>query len=299
MANDEDAQVALIKKTVFWAVFLLVLLIAGCSTMYTVPAGERGIITTFGKPTSVQEAGGLYFKAPIVQDIIPVNIQQQKYEANAISAASKDLQLVLLNVTINYQLEPASVIDLYTTIGLNYENKIIAPAVQAIAKKNSAKFTAQELVERRPELQDNIENDIRTTFEGTPFTILRVFVTDIDYSDSFNTAIEAAVVAKQKKVQAENELGRIMIEANQTIAVAEGQKAAAIAKAQAEAQTINLVNQELTRSPNYIKYIQAQAMLKWDGKLPQYTGGYIPLMNVNDLLSSSSQISSLSGGGGV
>lgn len=42
---------------------------------------------------------------------------------------------------------------------------------------------------------------------------------------------------------------------------------AAIAKANGDAQAIEIINRQLAKSPQYIQYLIAQ---KWDGKLPQY-----------------------------
>lgn len=60
-------------------------------TFYIIPAGERGVLLTFGKPSldAVQE--GLHFKIPFAQTIKKFEVRTTKIETDA-DSASKDLQ---------------------------------------------------------------------------------------------------------------------------------------------------------------------------------------------------------------
>ena len=92
--------------------------------------------------------------------------------------------------------------------------------------------------------------------------------------------MEAKVQAEQRALQAQNELRRIQIEAQQTearalgeqkanIASAEGQRQANILKAQGESEAIKIIDTQLRNSTEYLNWLQAQ---RWDGKLPLVTG---------------------------
>ena len=82
-------------------------------------------------------------------------------------------------------------------------------------------------------------------------------------------------------MQAQNELRRIQIEAQQNeakaigeqkanIARAEGIKQSNVLQAEGEAQAITIIDQQLRNNPTYLEWLKAT---KWDGKLPLVTGG--------------------------
>ena len=87
--------------------------------------------------------------------------------------------------------------------------------------------------------------------------------------------------AQQRALQAQNELLRIKIEANQTEAKAIGEQRAAIAqanglkqanvlKAEGESAAIQIIDEQLKSSPSYLEWLKTQ---RWDGQLPLVTGG--------------------------
>jgi prohibitin 2 len=89
------------------------------------------------------------------------------------------------------------------------------------------------------------------------------------------------VEAQQRALQAQNELRRIQIEAQQNeakaigeqkanIARAEGIKQANVLQAEGEAQAITIIDQQLRNNPTYLEWLKTT---KWDGILPLVTGG--------------------------
>ena len=96
----------------------------------------------------------------------------------------------------------------------------------------------------------------------------------------FKSAVEAKVSAQQRALQAQNELRRIQIEAQQNeakaigeqkanIARAEGIKQSNVLQAEGEAQAITIIDQQLRNNPTYLEWLKAT---KWDGVLPLVTG---------------------------
>ena len=94
-------------------------------------------------------------------------------------------------------------------------------------------------------------------------------------------AVEAKVAAQQRALQAQNELRRIQIEAQQNeaqaigeqkanIARAEGIKQSNVLQAEGEAQAITIIDQQLRNNPTYLEWLKTT---RWDGVLPLVTGG--------------------------
>ncbi len=95
-------------------------------------------------------------------------------------------------------------------------------------------------------------------------------------------SINAKVKATQDAIRVENEVRQTNAQAQKDVAKAEGEAKAAIAKAEGEAKANQLVNSSLTA--NLLEWrrldIQNHATSKWNGALPVYSGGGMPLIQL-------------------
>lgn len=259
------AILLIVFGVLFWALFT-----------YTIPAGHRGVVLTFSQPGETPTGEGLHFKIPIVQSIIVMSVQTQKYSADA-SAASKDLQIVTATIATNYRIDSGILVNLYRTVGEGYEENIIQPAEQETVKATTARFTAEELITQREKVRVEMRDLLTEKLKQRGIIVEDVSITNFDFSEQFNAAIENKVTAEQNALKAQRDLERIKVEAQQTEAIAIGKKKATIAEAEGQAEAIRLIQEELAKSPLYISYLQTQ---KWDGKLPLSTSGSIPLIDL-------------------
>jgi regulator of protease activity HflC (stomatin/prohibitin superfamily) len=235
---------------------------------YTIPAGERGIVLTFGNPDMIPTTEGLHSKVPLIQKVIKMDIKTLKYEA-VLSAASKDLQDVSTTIAINYHLIPENVPKIYKEIGLSYENKIIYPFEQEINKGTTALFTAEELVTRREEVRTKMKELLYNQLLPRNIIVEEVSITNFEFSKSFSEAIEKKVTAEQEALGAKNKLEQIKYEAQQRIT-----------QATAEAEAIQIQAKAIQMQGGK-EYIQLQAISKWDGKMPFVVGGgTLPMINL-------------------
>jgi regulator of protease activity HflC (stomatin/prohibitin superfamily) len=193
-----------------------------------------------------------------------MSVQTQKYSATA-SSASKDLQDVSTEVTLNYRIEPTKANWVYQNLGLDYENRIIQPAIQEAVKASTAQFTAEELITQRPAVKAKIESALRDRLLNYEIIMETVSITDFRFSPQFTAAIESKVTAVQQALKAENDLKRIQVEAQQAVATAQGQANATITKAVAEAQAISITGKALRENP---QLVQLEWVKKWAGTLP-------------------------------
>ena len=61
------------------------------------------------------------------------------------ASASSDLQDVALSVALNYHVLPEKANLVYQTIGVEFKERMIDPAIQEVMKAVSALYTAEEL----------------------------------------------------------------------------------------------------------------------------------------------------------
>lgn len=281
--DDEDytkKDKITITKLMFYMGLGLMFIIAFFGSWYIVQAGNSGILLTLGKVDAVPKDNGFHFKLPIIQSVVKMDIQTQKYEAKA-SSASKDLQIVSTSVAVNYHLIKDQVPQIFQEIGINYADKIIQPAVQEVVKASTAQFTAEELITNRTQVKLKIDELLHNRLTEKGIIMETTSITNFDFSPEFNQAIESKVTAQQTALKAENDLIRIKVEKEQTITQAEAQAQSVKLKADADAYALSVIRSELEKSSNLIQY---RAIEKWNGVLPIYSGNAnlpLPIININ------------------
>lgn len=237
--------------------------------MVSVPAGHRGIVVMFGNVSGRVLEPGLNFVNPMAR-VRDMTVQMQKAVVKG-DAASKDLQHVNTALTVNFQLDPAKVNDLYSNVGMDYEVKLLDGTAQDAFKATTAQYTVEELISKREEVRGHIRDALAAKVKhlsNGAITIDDVFITNFDFSPEFNAAIEAKQKASQQAQKAQQDLIRIKIEAEQRIATAD-----------AEAKAIKIQAEAINASGG-AAYVQLQAINKWNGALPGYTGGPLPFITV-------------------
>ncbi len=258
------------KGIMIGIVVLIIIGVMTASAVQIVDAGHRGVLLHWNAvDLSVQPLSeGLHFVMPFADSVVQMEIRTLKF-VKATSAASKDLQTVSTEITVNYHPAANSVNTLYQSVGLDYENRIITPTVEEVVKQVTANYNAEELITKRPQVKSDIEADISSRLNEFDIVTEIVSITDFQFSALFASAIESKVEAEQKAFKAENDLKRIEVEARQHAAQAEGIAQANIAQANGEAQAIQIINQALSTNPQYLEWLKTQ---QWDGKLPLVVG---------------------------
>jgi len=236
-------------------IFVLITLIGG---IVTTPAGHTNIVLQFGKVVGTK-AEGLSFKMPIIENVVTMSLQTQLYSESA-SAASKDLQDVNTKVAINYRVDPIYVSEIYRTLGVNYIDKIAAPAVQEVVKEITARYNAEDMILRRADVKNDITNSLSQRLRERGIITETVNITDFKFSPVFTQAIESKVSALQAVLEAQNKLERVRVEAQQAKAQAEGEANAAVARAEGQVKAIEILKAALT--PEYLQYIYIDKLAK-------------------------------------
>lgn len=232
----------------------------------TIEAGTRGVLKTFGEITGVLDEG-LHFRMPFITSVTVVEVRTQRYVSNS-SAASRDLQTVTTEVVINYRPDASQVDRLVREIGIDYERRVVDPAIQEAIKAATARFTAEELITRRPEVSDLILSVLSERLLPRGVIVENVSITDFNFSPEFARAIEAKQVAEQDALRASRELERARIEAQQQVARAEAEAKARLEIARAEAESLRLLGEVVSPQLLQLRFIE-----RWDGILPRFVGG--------------------------
>jgi len=231
-------------------VFLIVIsIIAGSFT--TIPAGHRGVVIRFSAVTGTILGEGLQTKLPFLDSVVKMSVQTEKYETGAASA-SRDLQDVSTTIALNWRLDPSMAAEVYRTLGLEFINRIAAPAVQETIKQVTARYIAEDLILKRETVKNEIQENLSSRLLQRGIITETVSITEFKFSPTFVAAIEAKVAAEQAVWEAKNKLDRVKVEAEQRKAEAIGEADARIAKAEGEAEYIRVVTDAQVAANNAI-----------------------------------------------
>ena len=239
--------------------------IAVASSTESIDVGERGLVIGFGQTKEVL-AQGFHFVNPFY-NVINFNIRNNKYEATA-QAATSDLQKAAISVAINYNIDEQKISEIYTTYGSNYMDRIFVQNVQEAVKTVSAGYTAPELITKREQVKSDIKLKMQE-MTANVILITDVAITNVDFSDAFDSAIESKVLAEQQAIKAQNELAIAKAEADKRVAQAKG-----------EAEAIRIQAQAVTQQGGS-DYVKLKWVEKWDGKVPEIMTGDSSNMMLN------------------
>ena len=268
---------------------ILVIVLLGCALCCrTVPTGYTGILTTFGKVETDQLSAGAHLIAPW-QKIVKLDNRTQKVSITT-QAFSSDIQQVDIQLSINFVIDQSSAHELYKTVGSEYFDNVIYPRVLENTKAVFAKYSAEQLIENRQSLSDEIHEQLSDDVKDYGIAVTNLSIEDIDFTDAFTNAVEQKQVAQQNKLAEETRQSQLTMEQKAAAErqVIDAKAAADVAKIQAEAdlevtkiqadaaeyagQKEAAKNKAISEwlTPELIKYYLIQ---QWDGKLPHYALG--------------------------
>jgi prohibitin 2 len=236
--------------------------------------GERGVVLNFGAVQNDILQPGIHGRIPVMQQVELLDVQVQKDETDA-TAASKDLQDTHSRVALNYHLMPDKVNWIYQNLGRDFGSRIIEPMTQEVDKAVTARFTAVDLITQRDKVRQEIRDTLKARLATYNIAVDDFSIVNFEFSKQFTQAIEDKQTAEQRALKAQRDLDRIKVEAQQKIT-----------QARADAEAFRLQRAQVTPELLALRRIQVteKAIDKWDGHLPQVSGGATPFIDVGTMM---------------
>lgn len=239
--------------TIMWWIFVVVL-IAILSTFGIVSSWEIWVKYHYGTIESTIPEW-TYFLTPFVDSVEEVDIKTQKLDVES-SAASKDLQTVTTQVTLNYSVDPKLVMSLYRNIWSDYVERVVQPTMQEAIKSATAKYTAEELITKRELVKQWIKTQVNDKLSPIWIKVEDINITNFAFSPEFDQAVNLKVKAEQEALTQKNKLEQVKYEAQQTIE-----------KAKAQAESIKIQAQSIS-AQWWAEYVKLKWIEKWSWNLP-------------------------------
>jgi len=265
-------------RTVSILILLIIIIIILWGTFVIMPAGHRGVALWWGSVENRIMGEGLNFKVPIAEDIIKVDVKVQPHPFKEIDASSKEYQIVKMTGMMNFHIDPAYVNDLYQKVGLDFADKVIDPAFNDFVKEVVPTYPIGEILPKREEIRKRAMTKLGDNLSRYHIIVDDIYFASIRFSPEYEGAIEAKQVAQQQVETQKQVLAQREIEAQQKVASAKGEAESILVVAQGQAKA----NDALSRSISPI-LVQYKGVEKWNGILPQVSGGAVPFINLGKM----------------
>lgn len=271
---------ALLLVTGILAIALSVL----AAGMVFIQPSERGVVITVGaggiRPEALQP--GLHWVVPFAENVIPYSISRQTYTMSvvpeesqvfrddAVESRTADGQVVLVDASVIYSIDPNDVVNLHIRWQDRYTNGLVRPVVRGIIRDAVAQFGIEEVYStRRLDLTTNITNEIRTRFAANGIDLIDFVLRNIAFSPEYAASVEqkqiaeqlsqqAAFVVEQRRQEAEQARQVAQGLADASVIAATGEAEARLIQAEAEAQALEMLGAAIAANPGVLtlEYIQ-------------------------------------------
>lgn len=233
-------------------------------------------VTDQGKLEATSVTGYTFYN-PITTSVFKYPVFVQRVDYPAFSVTTKDAAVFSMDPLLAYQIDRGKATEIFTKyrkplsdIEIGYMKTCIWDAYRITANK----YTADELMASRAQFEDEVRAMLNSSLGNEGFMI-QEFTSQIDPPQSLRETINAKLAAIQAALKAENQVKEA--EAKAKIAVAEAQGEANALKIKADGEAY--YNRTVAASLNEL-LVHQYALERWDGKLPTYTGGTIPFINI-------------------
>jgi regulator of protease activity HflC (stomatin/prohibitin superfamily) len=206
----------------------------------------------------------------------PTYVQRINYAPFTVN--TKDGSIFTMDPVLAYQLNRDRAVDVFTKYRKSLEeiqNGYMSTCVYDAYRITANRYTADELVSNRAKFEGEVRQMLDKSLGDEGF-IVTEFTSQITPPETLQHTIEAKNKAVQDALRVENEIKATEASARKKVIEAEGAAEALRVQADGEAYYNRTVAASLTPT-----LVQQYAIEKWDGDLPNVTGGNsIPMIDL-------------------
>jgi regulator of protease activity HflC (stomatin/prohibitin superfamily) len=246
---------------------------------------ETGVVVSILSPGGIRPQplrGGLHWIVPLAERVVIYPIYHQTLTMSGdpdesqvprddtVRARTADEQVVTMDVTIIFRVDPENVIKLHIDWQDRYERDYVRPAVRSVLRDGISRYTVKEVNSgKRAIFVEEFETAMQQGAVGTGLIVESVFIRNIGFSDEYAESVEQKQMAHQGMTRAEHEAKQIVNlsrgEAEKIKIIATGEAAAIVIeataaaearvlKATAEAKALRLVGEALNRREDLLTF---------------------------------------------
>jgi len=203
---------------------------------------------------------------------------------DSIDLPTREGQHIRQDISVTYNTSQEQAADVFRSFRgadiSEIEATFVRRTIITVAQNQAGQMSLTDLISnQRGSLQEHIQETLQVEMGKMGFKVDKVNLGASHLPEAIEKQMQQKMAAQQQAQQADYELQRQQTLAKAKVAEAEGDAQAQLVKSRAMAEGNRLLQETL--SP---LLIQSKAIEKWNGTLPQFTGGgALPFLNVKDL----------------
>lgn len=282
----EDEHVLRVPLVLRAVVIVLGLVAIGLSSIYSQDVGEVVVLRSIGGNLAGSTTdAGFHFTAPW-NDVITFDTRNNlinfygdnteysydggSAEGPAVTINDKSGSKCMLDVSVNYSLDPKTAEYLYTEYGTqeNFTKNYAANDLRSVAREVSGQFDTITMLTDRAQYTKAVQKALEKKWSKIGLTVEQVSVQDISYAKSITDAYADSQAAEVEKAKAQNQ---------QETAKIKGETK--VIEATKEAEANRVLNESLTDNVLTQEYIDALKEMSKNGNTVVVPQGSTPVVN--------------------
>lgn len=275
------------------AVSILVVLVVTMFVwpFHSVPTGSRGVVTTFGKITGIEDEGLVIL--PPWKKLAIFSVRAERADVENAEGSTSDTQPVKVSMTVRYSIATNSVSEVYEKYSHDGDlSSYVQTATQEVFKAVTARYSAPDLISKRSLVSNDISAALREKLKVYGAQVISIDMRNFAFSPSYMAAINEKVTQEQLRLGAENKLKTVEAEQKQKVAIAEAEAHAMQARADgeaysqlkvatAQAESLKIQNAALAQNKDVLELrrieVDMERAKKWKGDVPTTMYGSAPI----------------------
>ena len=277
------------------ALLALALVIAFFSSYTVISPGNTGVIFNVWTGSLRTVPQGMAWRLPWITQVQSYPTALRTYtmvrragegsakEDDSIDLPTREGQHITQDISVTFNTSETQAAQVFKAFkGADIEDieaTFIRRTIITVAQNTAGQMSLSEVISaKRNDLQDNIQKSLSVEVEKMGFHLDKVNLGASHLPQSLEIQMQQKMAAQQQAQQAEYELQKQQMLAKAEVAKAEGEAQAILVRAKAQAAANHLLQSSINQN-----IIQSKAIDKWDGTLPQVSGGAVPFIDLRGM----------------
>src|SRR5471032_1194539 len=289
---DSPEDFAKVTSKVLTALVAVIVLVSVISSFSVIAPGNTGVIFNIWTGSLRSVPQGMAWRMPWITQVQSYPTALRTYtmvrrisEGSAIGDDSIDLptregQHITQDISVTYNTSEDKAAQVFKSFRgsdiSEIEATFIRRTIITVAQNSAGQMSLSELISsKRDELQGVIQRNLSVELNKMGFALDKVNLGASHLPQTLEAQMQQKMAAQQQAQQAEYELQKQEMLAKAAVAKASGEGQSILVRAKAQAEANRLLKSTLSQN-----LIQSIAIDKWDGTLPQVSGGSVPFINL-------------------
>ena len=290
---ESPEQLAKMGSKVLTGLVAVIVLLSLVSSFSVIAPGNTGVIFNIWSGALRSVPQGMAWRMPWITQVQSYPTALRTYTMvrrasegsssgdDSIDLPTREGQHITQDISVTYNTSEDKASQVFKSFRgadiSEIEATFIRRTIITVAQNSAGQMSLSELISsKRDELQDSIQKQLSVELNKMGFSLDKVNLGASHLPQTLEAQMQQKMAAQQQAQQAEYELQKQEMLAKAAVAKAEGEAQSVLVRAKAETEANRMLQSTLSGI-----LIQNKTIDKWNGILPQVTGGAMPLLDLN------------------